>query len=414
MSYSSQLTAAAALLFALSLSSIQVAVVGFSPASYLNSVSRDAHYTSTSACSVTERGTLLWTKRSNSDCNHQKIITALRASRADEGDIDTIIGDDAALTDEEVEESLEYLANLIKAHLDSRRNANENDTSEVTSEGSSSSDDDRNSDENIGYQLAKGRFIDLTTTLEGEHLLERLFDTTIIHTNNDSTTRIPNKRIIQHAITTLQSLLIYGIQIGVKGSEESQQKMVRHLFRVGDAPAPPPGTWIEDWNADCIRRLKFFRDVSLGKLLLAKLIRKRSAQGAFDLLVDMGVWDGHVDTALLRSGFPVRFLESELEASKEAERNEHDPDAVLGLRRDLREMKVYTVDSASTLDIDDGIAVEVLGGDSSGRDARYRYWIHIADVDRYAPRGSKLLSVAERRGTSLYLPTMTLCMFPPK
>jgi hypothetical protein len=267
-----------------------------------------------------------------------------------------------------------------------------------------------------------------------------------------TTIPIPNKRIIQHAITTLQSLLIYGIQIGVKGSEEQQQKMVRHLFRTGDIVpqqqqqpsssssssssfGKPTTKWISNWNADCIRRLKFFRDVTLGKLLLAKLIRKRTAQGAFDLLVDMGVWGDdttkgrqhHVDTALLRSGFPVRFLQSELEASMEAEKSDHDPDEVLGIRRDLREEKVYTIDSASTLDIDDGISVEVLGGEdddgsssssssssNGGEEARYRYWIHIADVDRWAPRGSKLLNVAERRGTSLYLPTMTLCMFPPK
>jgi hypothetical protein len=320
---------------------------------------------------------------------------------------------------------MEYLANLIKAHLDSRRNPNkDDDSSQIGDESSKNSNDD-----NIGYQLAKGRFIDLTTTIEGEHLLERLFLPTnnpSVSNHNDNTTATtttiptpPNKRIIQHAITTLQSLLIYGIQIGVKGSEETQQKMVRHLFRVGDAPQSPSGTWIPNWNADCIRRLKFFRDVSLGKLLLAKLIRKRTAQGAFDLLVDMGVWDKHVDTALLRSGFPVRFLESELTISKEAEKtNDNDVDSVLGIRRDLRDMKVYTVDSASTLDIDDGISVEVLGDNGSGGagsgKARHRYWIHIADVDRWAPRGSKLLSVAQRRGTSLYLPTMTLCMFPPK
>ena len=428
MSCSSQNTAAAVILLITALSIIQIAVVvGFtqqvgSIRSLRHKRNFDAPYTSTcAATSIEERGVLSSTKRS---CNNDP-ITALRSSAkgtaADAGDAET---NDDALTEEEIDESMEYLASLIKAHLDSRRNSNLDTSSENIVDDITSNNDDIVSDNNIGYQLAKGRFIDLTTTLEGEHLLERLFDTathnpslqSIDNNNSNATTtaKIPNKRIIQHAITTLQSLLIYGIQIGVKGSEESQQKMVRHLFRVGDAPQPPSGTWIPTWNADCIRRLKFFRDVSLGKLLLAKLIRKRTAQGAFDLLVDMGVWDRHVDTALLRSGFPVRFLESELEISKEAERNAHDPDEVLGLRRDMREQKVYTIDSASTLDIDDGIAVEVLEGDDGNGGERHRYWIHIADVDRYAPRGSELLSVAERRGTSLYLPTMTLCMFPPK
>jgi hypothetical protein len=52
------------------------------------------------------------------------------------------------------------------------------------------------------------------------------------------------------------------------------------------------------------------------------------------------------------------------------------------------------------------------GNEERRRDRRLRYWIHIADVDQWAPRGSELLRVAERRGTSLYLPHMTLNVFP--
>ena len=105
---------------------------------------------------------------------------------------------------------------------------------------------------------------------------------------------------------------------------------------------------------------------------------------------------------------------------KKSENITRDPDSILGIRKDLRHQKVYTIDGDSTLDIDDGISVEVLknnnNDDNNAEDSqtRYRYWIHIADVDRWAPRGSSLLKVAERRGTSLYLPTSTLCMFPPK
>ena len=200
--------------------------------------------------------------------------------------------------------------------------------------------------------------------------------------------------------------------------------MVRHLFRPYDPPPPKDDGgilddeggilgWDEEWDAECIRRLKFHRRVNLGKLVLAKMIRKRTAQGAFDLLVDMGVWSRHEDTALLRSGFPVHFLEDELEVSKVAVGNTHDPESILGIRRDLRGVKVYTIDGPSTSDIDDGISVEVLN-DGNDADSSHRYWIHIADVDRWAPRGSELLKIAERRGTSLYLPTRTLCMFPPK
>ncbi|KAL7462093.1 hypothetical protein ACHAXS_005377 [Conticribra weissflogii] len=355
------------------------------------------------------------------------------------------------LTKEEKDASLQYLVSLIKRRLRTiqgiEQSALENEMTFVPEE------------EDVAYQLAKGRFVDLATTVKGEMILENMFRTpvplpasesqtshdgeqSIEHTgdelncndkdinssnnsneNNIHTIEMPtDPRLIKHAITALQSLLLYAMQIGIKGPTEMQNKLVRHLFRPGDAPREESGTWVPEWNGEAIRRFKFFRDTELGKDVLAALIWKRTAQGARDLVVELGVWGRHEDTALLRSGFPIRFLEEEERVSKEAENNTHDPDQILGLRKDLRNFKVYTIDGDSTLDIDDGISVEVLkSNDSKSNDAtepdnsqrKYRYWIHIADVDRWAPRGSPLLKVAERRGTSLYLATSTLCMFPP-
>ncbi len=332
----------------------------------------------------------------------------------------------------------------------------------------------------IPYNLAKGRFVDLATSLRGEQLLENLFlpstfplhdhdnnNTTIISNSvniyEDDGSQLHDVRIVKYAIVALQSLLIYGMQIGVVGSDESQAKMVRHLFRPGDDSIVASGSAINalkkggggggggggdgaddvfleksyapHWDAECIRLLKYRHNISPGKLVLKELKRKRTARGAFDLLVDMGVWTDHEDVALLRSGFPVRFTETEMQVAKEVAakaKNKNgggdDPDATLGLRKDLRHFKVYTIDGPSTFDIDDGISVEVLsddddknfnksltiydGNEERRRDRRLRYWIHIADVDRWAPRGSELLRVAERRGTSLYLPHMTLNVFP--
>eukprot|EP00571_Detonula_confervacea_P007375 CAMPEP_0172314286 /NCGR_PEP_ID=MMETSP1058-20130122/22162_1 /TAXON_ID=83371 /ORGANISM="Detonula confervacea, Strain CCMP 353" /LENGTH=844 /DNA_ID=CAMNT_0013028113 /DNA_START=16 /DNA_END=2550 /DNA_ORIENTATION=+ len=309
------------------------------------------------------------------------------------------------LTEQEIDESMDYLAKLINFQLGPVKNPIV-DITATNAENEQAST--TNNDEDLtAYQLAKGRFVDLATTLQGEQSLENIF-------LPQQSTPPPDIHIVQNAITSLQSLLIYGMQIGVKGSEEMQKKTVRHLFRAGDPPQEDVGTWIPHWNSDSIRRLKLYRDTRLGTYVLSKLLRKRSAQGAFDLLVDMGVWRKYEDTALLRSGFPTRFLESETIVAKDAEMSTHDPDGILGIRRDLRHHKIYTIDSASTADIDDGISVEVLDGDNDGENkpSRNRYWIHIADVDRWAPRGSELLKVAERRGTSLYLPTMTLCMFP--
>ena len=51
-----------------------------------------------------------------------------------------------------------------------------------------------------------------------------------------------------------------------------------------------------------------------------------------------------------------------------------DPDAE---RLDLTHLKVYTVDDASTQEIDDGLSLETLD------DGTQRLWIHIADPTRW-------------------------------
>ena len=75
-------------------------------------------------------------------------------------------------------------------------------------------------------------------------------------------------------------------------------------------------------------------------------------------------------------------------------------------------MKVFTVDSAETSEIDDGISLEKYKGDD--RLERLRIWIHIADAEKFCPRNSDLFDIARRRVTSLYLPQGSTPMLPPK
>jgi exoribonuclease-2 len=148
-------------------------------------------------------------------------------------------------------------------------------------------------------------------------------------------------------------------------------------------------------------------------LLLASLKKKRSPLGAFELLVTTGVWNKHENLQLLRSGLPVRFTEAEDRAAREAADNGQDPDEILGIRRDYRSQKVFTIDGASASEIDDGLSVEAINDGNDGRSSpRYRYWIHIADADRWAPRHSELFQVARRRASSLYVVDGVISMIP--
>ena len=74
-----------------------------------------------------------------------------------------------------------------------------------------------------------------------------------------------------------------------------------------------------------------------------------------------------------------------------------DPDA--SIRQDLTHHEVLTIDDASTRDIDDGLAVEVLP------DGRHKLWVHIADPTRWVMPGDSLDVEARHRAKTMYLPT---------
>jgi hypothetical protein len=245
------------------------------------------------------------------------------------------------------------------------------------------------------YELAKGKFTDLCCTIDGEELLEILF----------KNAPEAEERVIVGAIVSLQSLLILGTQYGVKATLEQFERSVSHLIDDDQMPKA-----FSDWDASSTRKLKYESRRTAGLELLATLQRKRTAQGAFQVLSKIGAWQRHEDLALLRSGFSIRFTEAEIEAAEKACLVSHDPDSLLNIRRDFRDQKVYTIDGASTTEIDDGLAVEVIT--KSGGSKRHRYWIHIADADRWAPRDSNVFELARKRATSLYLPHGSIPMLP--
>lgn len=77
----------------------------------------------------------------------------------------------------------------------------------------------------------------------------------------------------------------------------------------------------------------------------------------------------------------------------------------LANRRDLRNMTIFTIDGADAKDFDDAVSLEIDG-------ARAILGVHIADVSYYVTEGSALDLAARARGTSVYLPGMTIPMLP--
>lgn len=137
---------------------------------------------------------------------------------------------------------------------------------------------------------------------------------------------------------------------------------------------------------------------------MTALGRPTTPQAAFQLLVDLGMWSIHENLFLRRSQILVQFPTKVLEVAQQ--RLDSPPPDLDSDRLDLTALKVYTIDDESTSEIDDGLSWELLP------DGRQRLWVHIADPTRWLVPEDELDLEARRRGTTVYLPTGMVPMFP--
>ena len=122
----------------------------------------------------------------------------------------------------------------------------------------------------------------------------------------------------------------------------------------------------------------------------------------FDALVARGVFDPDEFLTLRRLRVPTSFSAEAL-AAAEADELAH-PTVDEG-RRDLTDLDVFTIDEASTVDIDDGLSLRQT-------EDGYEVGVHIVDAAALVKVGGTLDQAARERMTSLYLPENTLPMLP--
>eukprot|EP00891_Asterochloris_glomerata_P003086 jgi/Astpho2/3086/Aster-x0560 len=134
--------------------------------------------------------------------------------------------------------------------------------------------------------------------------------------------------------------------------------------------------------------------------------RSASVGQALDLLQDLGVWRLHEQRSLIKAGVVEHFPPDVMEQARTLELGAAPSDPDAAGRADLTGQVVFTIDDASTRDIDDGLSAEFLP------DGRVRLWVHIADPTRFIALGSPLELEARHRTRTLYMPHVNVPMFP--
>jgi exoribonuclease II len=134
-------------------------------------------------------------------------------------------------------------------------------------------------------------------------------------------------------------------------------------------------------------------------------LRGNKHMRAFTLMVQLGLWDEHENIWLHRYHINTGFRDDVVTQATELAEQPWDPTSE-PWRKDLTRLLTFSIDDITTLDIDDALSCSprIEGGWSVG--------IHIADPGAIVTNNSPLDLEARSRGTSVYLPTGHIPMFP--
>jgi ribonuclease R len=157
---------------------------------------------------------------------------------------------------------------------------------------------------------------------------------------------------------------------------------------VGD----PGAKGAQEGDKVVIEMLRFPSHRQKGEAVLTEVLGPRGEVGVDTL------------TVIHEYGIPDEFPDEVLEDARiEAENWD---ESILDGREDLTGETIITIDPKDARDFDDAISL------NQTEDGHWHLGVHIADVSHFVQPGTELDKEAQKRGTSVYLPTRVIPMLP--
>jgi len=154
---------------------------------------------------------------------------------------------------------------------------------------------------------------------------------------------------------------------------------------------------------------EYFNGAEKGQKVVVRITKwpekNRNAEGRIiEVLGNEG--DAGVDVMSIIRAYGIRyeFPEAVLNEARAVPDKVSEED--MAGRRDLRNLRMVTIDGEDARDLDDAVSIEELDN------GNYRLGVHIADVSHYVREGSALDKEALMRGTSVYFPDRVIPMLP--
>ncbi|KAE8666194.1 Ribonuclease II [Hibiscus syriacus] len=205
-------------------------------------------------------------------------------------------------------------------------------------------------------------------------------------------------------------------KLAKEAAEKELQDFVQLLVSAKAKPArskPAKSSWmmdekirykIESLEAYAIDACNSDEQRKTAGMILKAMGLTKTSSSAVNVLINIGYFPAHVNLDLLKLNIRTNHSDEVIAAAESILSESPDSDEMN--REDLTHLKVYAIDVDEADELDDALSATKL------QDGRMKIWIHVADPTRFVEPGSIVDREALRRGTSVFLPTVTFPMFP--